>query len=100
MANGSTPQPNQIDMSVIQAAIDRRRAGGNAPALEQQTGAAAGPVTEAAPPIPGGPDTSALLAQRAAGPTPEAAPSAPQEESPDETRIIVQMLLKRLEKLL
>src|SRR3990172_3679385 len=103
MPNGSTPQPNQVDMSVIQAAIDRRRAGGAAPALEQQTGAAAGPVTGAtALPSPtGGSDTQAFPAQRAAGPAPETTtPTTTEEESPDETRIIVQMLLKRLQKLL
>ena len=96
--------PNNIDMSVIQAAIDRRRAGGFTPQLEQQTGAAAGPGADQ-PPVPteGGPD-QASLEQRAGGATlpTEGAPTTPEttEEDAAETRLIAKLLIERLRKLL
>ena len=90
-------------MSVIQQAIDRRRAGGNAPQLEQQTGAAAAPGAGPAP-AEGGPDTQALLAQRAGAEAPptEGAAAAPETTPEDaaETKIIVKLLVERLRKLL
>jgi hypothetical protein len=95
MPNG-LPQPQQVDMSVIQEAIDRRRQGGVSPQIEQQTGAAAPPVTGEAPPV--GP--AEVMAQRAgAAPAPEAAPAGA-EETPEETRLVMQMLVERLQKLL
>ena len=92
-------------MSVIQQAIDRRRAGGNVPQLEQQTGAAAAPGAGPTPtPTEGGPDTQALLAQRAGGAAPptEGAAAAPEISPEDaaETRVIVKLLVERLRKLL
>lgn len=96
--------PNPIDMSVIQAAIDRRRGmqpGAPIPAADQTTGAAAapgqgtaapaGPAAVAAPPPSA---AQSVMTQRAQGsPTPT-------EESPGETRIIAKLLIERLRKLL
>ena len=101
------PLPNDVDMSVIQEAINRRRTGGVTPALEQRTGGEAGPA-QGAPPTPtpapaGGPDMQALLAQRAgsgAPPTEGGPAPAGGEESPDETRILAKLLIEKLRKLL
>ena len=93
----ATPVPNQVDLSVIQERIDQRRQGGIAPQIEQQTGAAAPPSTGATPPI----DQTAALAQRAGGAAPTAtAPTAGGEDSPEETKIVIQLLLKKLQTLL
>ena len=85
MPNGM-PQPNEVDMTVIQAAIDRRRnlkEGGPMPAGEQVTGAA-GPPGVGAPPAPSGePIPEGVMAQRAAPPT-EGAQKGTKEESPEE----------------
>lgn len=96
----AVPETRDAQLAVIQEAIDRRRQGGISPQIEQQTGAAGPPVTGEAPPI----DPSAVLAQRAGAPTgaapaPEAAPSTG-EDSPEETRIVMQLLLKKLQTLL
>ena len=94
----AAPETRDAQLAVIQEAIDRRRQGGISPQIEQQTSAAGPPVTGEAPPIA----PTDILAQRAGAPTgtapaPEAAPT---EESPEETKIVVQMLLKRLQSLL
>ena len=90
----ATPVPNQVDLSVIQERIDQRRQGGIAPQIEQQTGAAAPPGAGATPPI----DQTAALAQRAGGAAPTAAPA--EGESPEETKVVMQLLLKKLQTLL
>ena len=95
MANGA-PETRDAQLATIQEAIDRRRQGGISPQIEQQTGAAGPPVTGEAPPIA----PTDILAQRAGAPTGAAPEAAPTEEPPEETKIVVQMLLKRLQSLL
>ena len=94
----AAPVTREVQLATIQEAIDNRRQGGISPQIEQQTGAAGPPVPGEAPPI----DPSAVLAQRAeapAGAAPEAAPPTG-EDSPEETRIVMQLLLKKLQTLL
>lgn len=91
------PVPNQVDMSVIQEAINRRRQGGVSPQVQQQTGAAAPPssVNDVMTQRAAEPGTATQPAQTQSQPT-----TTPQGDSPEENKIIVQMLLKRLQKLL
>ena len=95
----AVPETRDAQLAVIQESIDRRRQGGISPQIQQQTGAAGGPVTEGTPQI----DPSTVLAQRAGAPTgaaPEAAAPTTGEDSPEETKIVMQLLLKKLQTLL
>ena len=92
----------EISMEIIQEAINRRRGplpAGPVPQTQQTTGAA----PTATPPAPATPPPSALLgamAQRPeVAPTEGAAPTEGQE-SPEETKIVMQLLLKKLQTLL
>ena len=96
----AAPVTREVQLATIQEAIDNRRQGGISPQIEQQTGAAGPPVPGEAPPI----DPSSVLAQRAEAPTgaapvQEAVPTT-REDSPEETRIVMQLLLKKLQTLL
>lgn len=97
MANILTPE----QMKVVQEAIDRRRGqqpDSPIPAIQQRSGLA--PQAAATPPpTPTESSPQDLLAQRAQT---EGQPTqtTSESESPEERRLVVQMLLKRLPKLL